>query len=92
MSSWLCTAGLGALAVLFLTANLLILGSNARHGTSASLIPLAAGLFGLLACLFCPLPSVRPWAPVALLVDITWPALLWAVVVDRAFSGPEDPG
>ena len=85
MTRWVLTAVAAALAALVIGGNLVAGIRAQRRGRSYSSIPFVGGLFGMAACLLCPLDGSSWFALVFLVLDYTFPGLLYAVFVDKAF-------
>jgi hypothetical protein len=52
----------------------------------ASMIPLIGGVLLAVGLLICPVPGVRRWCWIPLILDLSVPSFLYAVFVDRCFK------
>jgi hypothetical protein len=83
--AWILTSVLGVLSLFLIVANY-IGGFVARVSkANFSSIPFLGGIFGLLALLTCPIERVHRFAWIPLIVDLSIPGFMYAVLILRAF-------
>jgi hypothetical protein len=73
---WTLTVALSAMAVLLDVSNVVTPMVARKRGQHISPVPFFGAIFGIAACLLCPLPGTVKAIPVALLLDITVVGLL----------------